>query len=58
MRAFESSDYLEHRLYQPQRFYDVDADQAELDEIYENLIRAALTPAEEAAHLGARDGSV
>jgi ParB-like chromosome segregation protein Spo0J len=35
-------------------FDDIDADQAELVEIDENLIRAALTPAEEAAHLGKR----
>ena len=33
---------------------DIDADQAKLAEIDENLIRAALSPAEEAAHLAAR----
>ena len=33
---------------------DVSADQAELVEIDENLVRADLSPAEEAAHLGRR----
>jgi ParB family chromosome partitioning protein len=35
-------------------FDDMDADRAELVEIDENLIRANLTPAEEAAHMGRR----
>src|SRR5271157_2639370 len=35
-------------------FDDIDADQAELAEIDENLIRADLTPAEEAVHIGKR----
>jgi ParB-like chromosome segregation protein Spo0J len=35
-------------------FDDMDADQAELAEIDENLIRADLTPAEEAVHIGRR----
>jgi ParB-like chromosome segregation protein Spo0J len=35
-------------------FDDMDADQAELAEIDENLIRADLTPAEEAIHIGRR----
>jgi hypothetical protein len=35
-------------------FNDMDADQAELAEIDENLIRANLTPAEEAIHVGRR----
>jgi ParB/RepB/Spo0J family partition protein len=33
---------------------DIDADQAKLEEIDENLIRAALSPAEEALHCGRR----
>jgi ParB-like chromosome segregation protein Spo0J len=35
-------------------FDDMDADQAELAEIDENLVRADLTPAEEAVHIGRR----
>jgi ParB/RepB/Spo0J family partition protein len=54
LHRFEAAKKLKWKKIRCTVFDDMDADQAELAEIDENLIRADLTPAEEAAHIGKR----
>jgi ParB family transcriptional regulator, chromosome partitioning protein len=54
LHRFEAAKTLKWKEIKCSVFDDMDTHQAELAEIDENLIRADLTPAEEAAHIGKR----